>query len=397
MCYLLKVCTLIREIILKQYVLFGSGTVAEKNLRLNPAFIVDNNPDLIGSYFHGLEVKSPKVLDGRCSIYNVIVCTTSVGEVKRQLQSYGYLWDRDASAALLLTERIEMDYLESTQFNFLVSSGLPSSAESFSGGGIHLVQETDEFVEVTKIYEGNTHGLVKFEERFSFTCQGSGIIILNEDYTVQNKIQLRAGLRPHGIKRYNDIWVVVSSYQDSIVGIDDQGKEVFEFRFTDKLATYGSAQHHCNDLCIVGDYAYVSMFSVTGNWKRNSFDGGIIEINLLTGDKSIIINSLTMPHSITCDDDGFMVLNSFKGTLLGKNFDVLATFPGFVRGFDSDSDYYYIGESKNRNFSRMNSGRSPVSLDSRITVVDKKLSFSRSIALPKNISEIHAVLKVDAC
>lgn len=382
---------------MKKIILFGSGTVAEKNLELNPAFIVDNNPDLIGSYFHGLEVKSPKVLDGNCSLYHIIVCTTSVGEVKRQLQSYGYLWDRDASAAQLLRDRMEMDLLESTQFNFLVSSGLPSSAESFSGGGIHLVQEKEDFIELTKIYEGNTHGLVKFDDNFAFTCQGSGIIILNKDYIVQNKIQLRDGLRPHGIKRYKDLWIIVSSYQDSIIGIDDKGKEVFEFFFSDKLATYGSAQHHCNDLCIVGDYAYVSMFSVTGNWKRNSFDGGIVEINLLTGEKSIIINTLTMPHSVNCSDDGFMVLNSFRGTLLGKNFDVLATFPGFVRGFDSDSDHYYIGESKNRNFSRMDSGRSPVSLDSRITIVDKTFSFSRSIALPKNVSEIHAVLKVDAC
>jgi hypothetical protein len=67
-----------------------------------------------------------------------------------------------------------------------------------------------------------------------------------------------------------------------------------------------------------------------------------------------------------------------------------------VRGYDSDSDYYYLGESKNRNFSRMNNDRSPVSLDSKITVINKKLSFCRSIALPKHISEIHAVLKITA-
>ena len=43
--------------LLKQVVLFGSGTVAETCLHLNPAFIVDNNPDLQGREFHGIRVQ----------------------------------------------------------------------------------------------------------------------------------------------------------------------------------------------------------------------------------------------------------------------------------------------------------------------------------------------------
>lgn len=379
---------------MKKIVLFGSGTVAEKNLNLRPEFIVDNNVDLHGTYFHNIEVKSPEAIKENVEQFKIIVCTTSVGEVKKQLESYGYAWGDNAVAANLLEERMEMSHLEENQFKFLISSGLPSSAESFSGGGIYLVSETESYPEIKKIYEGNTHGLIKNGNGYVFSCQGKGLVFLNSELKEEKVIELRAGLRPHGIRRYNDLWVLVSSYKDSIIGVNDSGDEVFEYKLSSKIDSYESAQHHCNDLDIVGDYAYVSMFSLTGNWKRNSFDGGIMEVNLTNGEMKPIINNLTMPHSVTCDENGLKVLNSFKGTFLGNNFDVLATLPGFVRGYDSDEKYHYIGESKNRNFSRMNTGRTPVSIDTKITIIDKKFGFCRSIFLPSPISEVHSVVKM---
>ncbi|MBT1452274.1 DUF4915 domain-containing protein [Glaciecola sp. XM2] len=378
----------------KSIVLFGCGHVAEKHLNLVPAFIVDNNPDLIGTQFHDIEIKSPSILAGNADDYEVIVCTTSVSEVKSQLESYGFTWGQNAKVALLLSERMEMADLEDTAFRFLLSSGLPSSAETFSGGGIYLIEESDNFPNATKLYEGNTHGLIRHEEGYAFSSQGEGIIFLNESFELTNKISLHSALRPHGIRQYGDLWVLASSYHDSIVGVDKNGNEIFEYPFSKKRSDYLSAQHHCNDLFIVGDYAYVSMFSITGNYKRNSFDGGILEIDLRNGEMQTLIDGLTMPHSVTCDEQGYKVLDSFKGTLLADNFQVKATLPGFVRGYDADSKYYYLGESKNRNFSRLNPGRTPVSIDSRITIINKDFGFSRSIPLPKKVSEIHSLIKL---
>ncbi len=378
----------------KKIVLFGSGTVAEKNLNLNPEFIVDNNIDIQGSKFHDIPVKAPSVLKGKCKEYSVVVCTTSVGEVKKQLEKYGFQWGVDARAANLLTERMEMAELEERKFKFLISCGLPSSAESYSGGGIYKVEETDSYPTITRIYEGNTHGLIKHNDGYVFTCQGKGIVFLNSEFEEQRTVELRKGLRPHGIRKYKNLWVLVSSYQDAIIGVNDKGEEVFEYKFSDKLGAFESAQHHCNDLDIVGDYAYVSMFSLTGNWKRNSFDGGIMEVNIVTGEMKVVLTGLTMPHSVTCDEMGLKVLNSFKGTFLGNNFDVLATLPGFVRGYDSDHQYHFIGESKNRNFSRMSTGRTPVSIDTKITIINKDFGFCRSIYLPSPISEVHSVINI---
>ncbi|MCJ8339778.1 MAG: TIGR03032 family protein [Pseudomonadales bacterium] len=380
---------------MKKLVLFGSGNVAEKNLHLKPDFIVDNNLDLIGSKFHGITIKSPDVLKSRSNIYQVVVCTTSVGEVKKQLTSYGFDWGREADVAKQLAEKTRIMDLEERKFSFLISSGLPSTADSFSGGGIYSVVEEGDYPTISKIYEGNTHGLITVAGGYAFTCQGEGIIILDESFNITKTIPIRKGLRPHGIRRYNNGWVLVSSLADCILAVDDSGNEIFEYRFSNKLDLFGSPQHHCNDIEIIGDFAYVSMFSVTGNWKRNVFDGGIIEVNLKDGEMTIIVNNLTMPHSVVYDDGGIKVLDSFKGALLGSNFQELAKLPGFVRGFSSDENYYFLGESKNRNFSRLETGRTPVSIDTRITIMNKEFGFSRSIQLPARISELHSILLLD--
>jgi len=379
---------------MKKTVLFGSGTVAEKNLDLKPSFIVDNNIDLIGTKFHGIEIRSPELLRDKNTDFNVVVCTTSVSEVKKQLTNYGFLWGNGADVAVQLAERSRIMELEEKRFSFLVSSGLPSTAESFSGGGIYHVVEDGDYPNITKIYEGNTHGLINVEDGFAFTCQGEGIISLDASFNIVNTLAIRKGLRPHGIRRYNNSWIIVSSLSDCIIGIDDNGKELFEYRFSEKLKMYGSPQHHCNDVDVIGDFAYVSMFSVTGNWKRNVFDGGIVEVNLRDGEMKVIVNNLTMPHSVVLDDDGIKVLDSFKGFLLGSNFQQLAQLPGFVRGYASDSKYFYMGESKNRNFSRLDTGRTPVSIDTRITIMDKEFGFSRSIPLPPRISELHSIINL---
>lgn len=380
---------------MSKIVLFGSGTVAEKNLHLKPVFIVDNNIDLIGSKFQGIEIKSPDVLKNNSDSYQVVVCTTSVGEVKKQLLGYGFNWGKGADVAEQLAEKSRIMELEEKKFSFLISSGLPSTAESFSGGGIYHVVENNDYPDISKIYEGNTHGLIVVDDGYAFTCQGEGIILLDLAFNIIKTIAIRKGLRPHGIRRYKNSWVLVSSLSDCILVVDDSGNELAEYRFSKKLEMFGSAQHHCNDVEVIGDFAYVSMFSVTGNWKRNVFDGGIVEVNLKNGEMNTIINSLTMPHSVVLDDGGIKVLDSFKGTLLGSNFQELAKLPGFVRGFDSDQAYYYLGESKNRNFSRLETGRTPVSIDTRITIMNKAFGFSRSIQLPARISELHSLIALE--
>jgi hypothetical protein len=377
----------------RNLVFFGSGVVAEKSLKSKPDFIVDNNPDLVGGFFHGIEIKSPEVLRNRSDEFEVVICTTSVSEVKAQLEILGYTWGKDARVSDYLEERLEIAELEDECFEFLVSSGLPSTAADDSGGGVYKITEGEfDYPGIEKLYLGNVHGMVRYKDGIAISSQGEGIVLLDADYRVSSIIPLPESSRPHGLRPFKDGWVFISSYNDSIVGVGPSGEILFKYMFSDKKTEYSSAQHHCNDLVIVGSFAYVSMFSVTGNWKRGIYDGGLIEVNLQTGDMKVVVNNLTMPHSVDFIDGSLRILNSFKGEVLTNNFERHFVLPGFVRGYDENDKYCFVGESKNRNFSRLNVGRSPVSVDSKITVINKKKGFCRSIPLPKRLSEIHSII-----
>ena len=134
------------------------------------------------------------------------------------------------------------------------------------------------------------------------------------------------------------------------------------------------------------------MFSLSGNHKRNIYDGGVYEINLESKKiKNKLYGNLTMPHSIKFLDDSITILDSLKGDLLiGSN--PIATFSGFSRGLSFDGTYYYIGQSRNRNFSRINTNKNNVSIDNSILIYDIKNKISRNLYLPFSVSEIHEVM-----
>ena len=60
--------------------------------------------------------------------------------------------------------------------------------------------------------------------------------------------------------------------------------------------------HHINDLCIFGNSLFVSMFSISGNWTNECYDGGVVEIDLASSAENIeftsVIQNLWMPHSV---------------------------------------------------------------------------------------------------
>ena len=135
------------------------------------------------------------------------------------------------------------------------------------------------------------------------------------------------------------------------------------------------------------------MFSDSGNHRKNIYDGTVIEIDIISG-KHIgnIYNNLWMPHSIKCFDESFYCLDSLRGNLLMGNHQIIGTFPGFTRGLDYKNNLFFIGQSKNRNFSKVMSVSNNSSLDTSVIIFNPELKVSRSIFLPPTISEIHEVL-----
>ena len=169
-----------------------------------------------------------------------------------------------------------------------------------------------------------------------------------------------------------------------------------EIPVSHKYERYGKPMHHCNDICVFKDSIYVSMFSLTGNYSESEvYDGGVLEIDIKT--KKVvgpIKTDLWMPHNITQIAGNIVILESLRGTLLKNNLQVIGQFPGFTRGLAYNGYLFFIGQSRNRNFSKYLGESKNISIDTSIIIFDEHTKVSRSIALPGQLSEVHSIMLI---
>lgn len=373
-------------------IIFGAGQIAEREIfsGLEVRFIVDNNAELWGKDLHGIRIKSPSQID---SDSEILVCTSSIREVLEQLRLLNVEKSK-IHFSTFLGAMLNAHQLEVYRFDGFISSGLPSNKLRSSGGGIYRVSENQNTdVKVEKIYEGNTHGLISHESNLVFTAQGAGIVTYStKDKQITSIVELPHALRPHGVQVFDGNYFVACSMGDCVLEVSPGSEIVKRFPLSSKINASKTPHHHCNDLVVTESSIYVSVFSVSGNWKKGLFDGGVIEIDRKTARINPIISDLKMPHSISIIDGDLVLLDSYMGRILGPDLRVIGELNGFTRGLDIDGKLLIVGESKNRNISKLHRGSLLASLDSRITIVDPEASICRSISLPNTISEIHSVV-----
>jgi hypothetical protein len=379
----------------KKLILFGAGLVCKKFLKnfdkSKILFIVDNNKSLWSTKFEDIEIKNPKKLKGLKNI-EVVVMTTSFVDVINQLKKINN--SLSVRISDYLKDLINIEYLQNLKKKFLISSGLPSVNKKNQGGGLYEIILRGPKYNIKKVYSGTVHGILKIKSGFAISDSTNGIILLDKNYKIKKRGNYSLNTRAHGIDfdYQKNVFYVACSNTDKIKIFSKSLKFLDSISISDKFEKYNLPQHHINDLCIVDRNLYVSMFSLSGNHKRNIYDGGVYEICLETKKiKNKLFGNLTMPHSIKYLDESFTILDSLKGDLVVGNNNV-ATFPGFSRGLSYDGDYYYIGQSRNRNFSIINSNKNNVSIDNSILIFDNKNKISRNLLLPYGISEIHEVI-----
>lgn len=78
----------------KTIVLFGAGGrcaayLEEYGAKYPPAFIIDNQPELWGTFKEGIEIVKPEMLKYRQAEYRVIICSNYVSEMEQQLLGMG--------------------------------------------------------------------------------------------------------------------------------------------------------------------------------------------------------------------------------------------------------------------------------------------------------------------
>ena len=385
----------------RDIVLFGAGTFTHKTgrkLNNNYNCIVDNNPNLWGTLEEGKNVLNPISIEQYSDKYFIVICTTSFIEVSRQLEKYGYTPEKDFMVSPILNDLRIISELESHCVKLLFTSGLPEVDDPESGGGVYELLVDGHNWSYKKIYSGICYGLIKHQDTYITVDDKDGIVQLNESYEVIKTKELENATRGHGIA-YSDItneFYIVSSYRDSIIVLNDLFEQIDEIFVSNKRQVSGNPEHHCNDVCVVGNSLYVTMFSYTGNWKRDIFDGVALEIDLISRKKiGRVIDDLWMPHNISFLDGSLTVLDSLRGELKTNNARAIGKFPAFTRGLDFDGIYYYVGQSRNRNYSK-NLGLSlNISIDTAIIIFDPITKASRTIHFPQKLSEIHSILVIE--
>ncbi len=389
----------------RKVVFFGAGTYAAKTKRkidYDCLFVADNNGNLWGKKDDtGLMIKDPQELKPHASKEDVliIITSTSFGDITQQLESYGFKAGTDIIVTPILNDLRIIGQMESVKTKMLFSSGFPAHEDPRYGGGIYELTVDGYEWDYRKVHSGPCHGLFKFGDTIMAVDQVTGLIQFDLEYTVIKSGKTPEASRCHGID-YSDItdkFYVAASHLDQVLVFNRDLKLEDSIAISHKYERYGVAKHHCNDICVFGHSAYVSMFSATGNFSESDiYDGAVLEIDIPT--KRVVgpvIQNLWMPHNIMQLGGNMVVLDSLPGYLRKNNAQVVGQFPGFTRGLDYDGALFYIGQSRNRNYSKYLGLSNNISIDAGIIIFDEITKVSRTLQLPPQLSEIHSILLLD--
>ena len=386
----------------REIVLFGCGNIAEKTARIlsgkKITAIVDNASNVWGQKQLGLEIMSPDYLKKEGKNSFVLICTTSFVEVAIQLNSFGMIAEHNYYVSPVMNDLRIIDELETIKKRMLFTSGSPTVDNDSFGGGIYEMSVDGDTWNHKKIISGNCYGLIKYGKNFISVDTERGIFEFDQNYKITRQKELPKGMRAHGVdySEKHKKFFVVGSYLDGVIFLDNEFNVLDEINISHKQNRTGQPHHHCNDCLVVGDSLYVSMFSMTGNWMRDVFDGAILEYDLVTKELvGPVIQNLWMPHNIKFIEGSLHVLDSLPGQLKTNNAKVIGEFPAFTRGLAHDGVYYFIGQSRNRNYSKNIGVSKNVSIDAGIIVFDGYTKASRFLQLPPKISELHSILLID--
>ncbi len=388
-----------RYLLNKKIILFGAGNIAEKTSRiidLNQLdSIIDNSKNLHGNIQIGVEVRSIEYLNNisKDEIF-IIICTTSFFEVSNQLYNLGLKPFDHFIVSPLLNDLKVIDEMESINKQLIFSSGSPPQENSLFGGGIYNLNVEGDTWNYEKKISGNCYGIANYKKNFVTIDTNEGLVEFDRDFNVIRKKQLPKHSRGHGIvySETKKAFFVACSYLDKVLMMDNDLNIIKEYPLSNKSIKYSEPIHHCNDCCVVNESIYISMFSRTGNWKKDSFDGCVLEIDIDTGEIiGEVKNNLWMPHNIELINGSFYVLDSLRGSLLGNNFTELGNFPAFTRGLAYDGSYFYLGQSRNRNFSNNIGVSNNISIDAGIIIFDELTKVSRFLQVSPRVSEIHSI------
>ena len=376
-------------------VFWGASSWIEKTLShesLNVSHVVDNSQFNQGITYDGYPVKSPSTLKSETERFYIVITTVNYMSVIDELHEMGFVMGTDFCCTPLLNHRAHKDDLLSLDMNVLIASPVHHQTES-TGGGLYVLNVSTS--QITKVATGKMRGIAQFKNEIYAVDMLRGIVVFNQSFEEQSVIPFEKNTEPHGIciDESSSQLFIAQPGRDSVAVyslIDREYKaEIF---ISDKWLRNKKDNHHINDLCVHDGSLFVSMFSFSGNWSNECYDGGVIEIDLETREViGPVISNLWMPHSVMRHNGKLLCLDSMRGDVVSMNHQKQGGFSGFARGLDVMKNYYVIGMSEHRYPEKLTDKVGHISLDSGVVIFDTASKLSKFYAL-NEAESIHSLM-----
>jgi hypothetical protein len=366
------------------------------------SYIVDINDGYHGQIYSDLEVFSPSKIyeENKDDIYVVITAGPYEGIVAELIEK-NFQPGMDFCCCPEYQDFRLLEDMRNYTRDIIVSCSDYSDASktrySRAGGGLYRYSIGPN--QVTKIIGGCFRQIVAGRDRyFAVEFVERKIYVFDVDFNVIEKWDLDhpnyCGIE-YDLKR--NTLLVVNAALDTISFHDaDSFKMSDRIYFSQKKESNITSHHHLNDICISGDYIYVSYFSRSGNWRKGIYDGGISEFSIerLSDGDTPVVTDLWMPHSPKILDGNLCYLDSMRGRFHTSNQTFAGEFPGFARGLAYDDRFYYIGMSEDMYMSRLFNTKSNIMLNAGFFMFDAATKASRFYPMHDNMN-IHDLVVTD--
>ena len=315
-------------------------------------------------------------------------------DAARFLAGLGYAaWDDYLVSPLLANQQPVLE-LEACQTQLVFSSGAQASDAPGWGGGIYELELDGDRFTYRKVYDGPCYSVREVGDALVAVDPRRGILVFDRQYQLRREVVLPLTDWCHGLMfcPRRSRYYVASTQQDKVVVFDGDFRPAGELHLSAGRPSEGQGCHHPNDLFVHGNSLFVSVFSRSGHRRLDVNDGAVLEVDLVTGTVvGTVVDDLWMPHNPAVVDDSLVVLDSFRGRLARSGGRTVGQFPGFARGLAHDGRFFYVGQNRNRQYHRLHAGSSNLSLDTAILVFDEHTRLSRSIPLPRRMTDIHSI------
>ncbi len=200
-----------------------------------------------------------------------------------------------------------------------------------------------------------------------------------------------------GYNEQHNALILINAGKDTISVHDvNDFKRLEHISYSDRFEKNITSQHHLNDVCVKGNFLYVSYFSHSGNWKKGVFDGGISEFNIEKLDLPPvrIVSNLWKPHSPKIIEGDLCFIDSMRGKFYTNSQEVAGEFPGFMRGLAHDGRFFFIGQSEDMYISQRFTSQNNIMLNAGIYMFDRQTKASRFYPMLDNMN-VHDLMIIE--